>query len=362
MNLQQLYQWQEQVATTFSGLGAWQAKGLALFSVGVVLAERCTLSKVAEKLGQVGKADTLERRLQRWLSNPRIDDASMSESWIGWVLREFGQREVVLLVDETKLSDRLSAMVVGLAYEQNCIPLAWQCYQQDAYPAVGQVQLIQALLEQVVRQVSEAKQVLVQVDRGLGTSPRLVEAVARLGVRFLFRVQGTTRFRDATGEERALKSHAQRGETWSACGDVFKKHGWLTAQVRVIQEEGYEDVWCLVTNDPTLVGSEYAQRYWQEVSFRDLKSDGWHWQRSQVCHPAHAHRLLLVLALAFAWTLTHGTLALAIPALISRGKRQVFSRFRQGLRYIAYLLTTQQPLYLGLLFFPDTEASKTVVT
>jgi hypothetical protein len=122
----------------------------------------------------------------------------------------------------------------------------------------------------------------------------------------------------------------------------------------------------LVTNDPALSGAEYAMRYWQEASFRDLKSDGWHWQRSHVWQVDHAQRLLFILVLAYAWTLTHGThLRLAPPqiqALIQRGKRQTYSLFRQGLRYIARLIHDHQPLYLDLYFRPDIAVAKTVVS
>lgn len=102
------------------------------------------------------------------------------------------------------------------------------------------------------------------------------------------------------------------------------------------------------------------------TGFRDLKSDGWHWQRSQVWQPDHAQRLLFVLVLAYAWTLTHGAhLRQALPEvqrLIKRGKREVYSLFRQGLRYMARLRHDHQPLYLELYFCSDTGIGKSVVT
>ena len=366
MNSQQLYQWIEQVANDFPMLGKWQAEGLALFSFGVVLAERCTLSKVAEKLLLVGKPDSLERRLQRWLANPRLDMTAMSGCWIATVARQMASEEWILLVDETKLSDHLRVMVVGVAYQASCIPLVWRCYPPTAYPAEGQVKLIVGLVKQVIASLPAHYRLTLQADRGIGTSPGLIEAIEGLGLYFLFRVQSSTRFRQADGQEYALKALAQVGQVWRGEGQVFKKHGWLQAHVRVLHQAGYEDGWCLLTNDPQLKGGEYAIRAWQEASFRDLKSDGWHWQRSRIWQPDHAQRLLFVLVLAYAWTLTHGTLVRQaspqVRALITRGKRLIYSLFREGLRYIARLLHDHQPLYLGLYFVPDKVACKSVVT
>ncbi len=76
-------------------------------------------------------------------------------------------------------------------------------------------------------------------------------------------------------------------------------------------------------------------RYWQESSFRDLKSDGWQWQASRIWTPAHANRLLLVLALAYAWVLTLGTLVCTDAELtrrVTKGRKPTYSIFRLGLR------------------------------
>lgn len=68
MSQRELYQWSEEIRKHLP-LKKWQALGLALFSIGIVLAERCTLSKVAEKLVWRGKADSVERQFQRLLAN-----------------------------------------------------------------------------------------------------------------------------------------------------------------------------------------------------------------------------------------------------------------------------------------------------
>jgi hypothetical protein len=318
-----------QVQNDFPVLGKWQAKGLALFSAGVVLAERCTLSKVAEKLLLAGKPDSLERRIQRWIANGRLDVEAMSRCWIETVARAVASEEWVLLVDETQLSNHLRAMVVGLAYQSTCIPLAWRCYPADDYPPEGQVKLVESLVKRVVSCLPDKRRVTLQADRGLGTSPDLIEVISDLGIYFLFRVQGSTHFRQADGQEYALSQLAQGGQEGQGEGQAFKKHGWLSLRVVVMQEAGYSDKWCLVTNDPRAQGADYATRYWQEASFRDLKSDGWHWQRSQVWQPDHAERLLFILVLAYAWTLTHGTVvrqaSAQVRALITRGTQVIYN-------------------------------------
>jgi len=357
MNEQLLYQWAAEI-TSRLGMKKWQGLGLALFSLGVALAERCTLSKVAERLGMVGKADSVERRLQRVLANEGMECVDWRGAWVRWVMASMiGRAGLTLLVDETKLGNHLGVMLVGVAYRGRCIPLLWRCYRGKAYPVEGQVKLIAGLLHQLAAQLPAGCVPLLQADRGIGTSPALVDEVVSLGWHYLFRVQGTTRFRTPAGDIYSLESLAQVGQAYHAKGQVFKDAGWREATVHVQWAHGYDEPWCLITNHPTLLGTEYAQRNWQEQSFRDFKSGGWHWGQSQVWQPAHAECLLLVVALTYAWVLSLGTLMdAAEPALrqrITRGSQRHFSLFREGLRYLRDLWQRQVPITPFLCFIMD---------
>jgi hypothetical protein len=347
-----LYQWMEELARRLPCLGKWQVMGLGLWSLGVVWSEQSTLTKVAEKLGQFGKPDSLERRFQRWVSNPRIEVTVCLRWWIRWVIDAFDGERVILLVDETKLSDHLSVMMIGVAYQQRCIPLVWRCY----YRHDGQVKMITELLHLIAEEVTFAQPPLVQADRGIGTSPDLCRAVAALGWHYLFRVQNHTKVLTGKNHYVALQRLVHKpGQEWFGYGVVFKQRGRLRAYGHVVWAKGQAEPWCLVTNDVLGRGMLYARRVWQEESFRDLKSGGWQWQRSRVWQPEHAERLILVLALAYAWTLSYGTLAFHSPDLlrrVTRGTRRRLSIFRCGLRLLTGLLARHEPVWLGLFFAP----------
>lgn len=352
MNPELLYQWRDVVGEAL-GVGKRQAMRLSVFSVGVVWAERCTLSKIGERLGSVLgiQMDSVQRRLQRTLEDPKLKRKDLQRAWAKWVLSRMDSREYVILVDETKLGEHLNVMMVGLAYQGRCIPLAWVCYPPDT---PGQVKRIERLLKQVKSGMPAEGRVLVQADRGIGTSPDLVRAVRRLGWHYLFRVQSQTKLITRDGHEHTL---GEQPSGWSGYGVLFKQRGRVRGYALVYQDFTEDEAWCLITDDPSLSVLDYALRNWQEQAFRDLKSGGWNWQRSQVWRPDHADVLVLVLALAYAWILSLGTLLAhaepSVQARIVRGTRQLYSIFRQGLRYWLDLVGTFQPVYLGLFFAPD---------
>jgi hypothetical protein len=335
MSQEALYQWMSEILRQLPSLGKWQGLNLALYSVGIILAERTSISHVAKWLWEFGERENVEKRLKRFLSNEGLAWKPLQVEWVKWVTQFFRQERLVILVDETKLGKYLSVMMVGLAYRQRCIPLVWRCYQPKSYPSEGQVSLILDLLKIVRSALPSNARPLLQADRGIGTSPRLLRGVVGLKWRYLVRVQNSVHLRTFRNKTHALRDLVKRGETWSGQGFVFKKSGSLRALVHVYWDWQETDMWCLLTNDPHLSHRAYALRNWQEQGFRDLKSGGFNWQRSQVRQPAHAQRLLLVLALAYTRVLSFDTSPQPDQPLprVSRRSRPLRSIFSQGLRY-----------------------------
>lgn len=314
------------------------------FALGVLASGSCQLGTIARALRPRGKAESQYRRLQRFLANGRVEVRQLQSQWAGLVVKTMQADEVVLLVDETSLSDHLKVMVLGVWSAGGCVPLAWRCYLPGAYPGEGQVQLIADLLRRVRPSIPVNLPVWLLADRGIGTSPALLRAVEAQGCQVLFRVQGTTHFRSPDGTEQSLHDLGIRGRSWQSVGEVFKKAGWLPAHVRVTWGAAYQHPWCLVSSAP-IASHAYAIRFDQEVSFRDLKSDGFQWHQSHVWLPDHADRLLLVLALCY-WLVIALGQRLPRP---STGRAARWSAFRRGKEALATLF---QPTIAPLLPHP----------
>ncbi len=113
MNKQLLYQWEEEIAERLPILNSWQVANVALFSYGVARQVVC-----AERV------ESATRRWRRFLDNANFPLAGFFQAWRRWVVEAMGSQALTLLVDETKVHERMGAMVVGLAWEGRCIPLA----------------------------------------------------------------------------------------------------------------------------------------------------------------------------------------------------------------------------------------------
>lgn len=360
MNSPVLYQWMRLIDKAFPSLGRWQKRTLAMFSYGVLLAQSCTLSVVCRHLSEKAKTESLERRLQRWLANDRIQMKMLREYWVKWVLHLWGKAPLLILIDETKLSNHVAVMMVGVAYHKSAIPLLWRAYDSSNYPSEGQVKLMNGLLDELRSLIPSDQSVLLMADRGLGTSPTWQEHLTETGWTYLVRVQGSTRILLPNHKPQPIRRLVGYGQTWSGKAKVFKKAGWQEKWVYLVWDVGYKEPWCLFSNQADIDPHLYGYRSHHEGSFRDLKSDGFQWHCSRIWLPDHVERLLLVLAVSCLWTLTEGTKVIHMYPLTQRQKR--LSIFRLGLDYLFERFRLHPMKSLDFYLAPDSPLIKSVVT
>ena len=70
--------------------------------------------------------------------------------------------------------------------------------------------------------------------------------------------------------------------SWSGVVTCFKSNP-LNCTLLARWDEGYKDPWLIVTDLEPQQGDAlwYGLRSWIECSYRDVKSDGWQWQKTR---------------------------------------------------------------------------------
>jgi hypothetical protein len=333
-----------EVQEVFPGLHGHQVKGLAQAVVSMIAVEHCQLSRMALTFSATGKVPSGERRLQRLVANPRLDARKLEDQWAKEVLRD--ARQVTLILDETPNHDKLRAMKISRQVRGRAIPLLWTCYAPDALP-MSQDEVVMDLLERTARSLPPGAEPALLADRGLSW-PRVLGFCVEHGWHYVLRVQGQTRVKLADGTEVPIRSLVpKRGRTWCGSAQVFKKAGWRNANVVAHWPVALDDPWLLVTDLPASRHRcrQYCKRMRIELSFRDEKSSGFHWNQSRIRDPEHAARLLLAMALAMRFLIRLGQWLIRTgkDRCLERAGRHVFSVFQLGLRYVHFCLYSLHP-------------------
>ncbi len=120
--------WQKQVQGFFTSLHGHQSKTLAWFVLGAIRAQSIVLPQVAEALlaESEAKASSIERRLERFLSNPRIDVEQTWEALLTQVLPFFRKEPLRVIIDVTSYEEHAQVMYVGLLAHSRVLPLVWK--------------------------------------------------------------------------------------------------------------------------------------------------------------------------------------------------------------------------------------------
>ena len=298
---------------------------LALWLKGTGLSHNGCQDSVALALEAHGGFETMRRVLREWT----YDDADRIRSWgpgqevdveacfperLRWVRdlwtcdRETPDAPppLVLALDPTHHRDEWVALVVGVVYREQALPVAWHIVEA---PARGSwVAHFGRLLRLLAPAVPPGTPVHVLCDQGLG-SRKLWRQIVDLGWHPVLRYPPHITFRPTGGERvPARQLGGGPGTLWVGAGTAFGRDP-LPGTLVVLQAQGHREPWLLLTDTPperTDVDL-YACRHWIEQGFRGCQRGGWPWQRTRRRDPVRVARHLLVLAVATLLAVAYGT-------------------------------------------------------
>lgn len=362
-------------------LSTSQARGLAWWSLGIVLAQACGLTRVAALLAALAeeKEGSVRQRLREWYYERGQKRGPQRSEWavgscfaplLGWVLAGWPpeERRLALALDATSLQDVLVVLSVNVLYRGCAIPVAWAVLPANQ-PGGWQAHWLE-LLSQLQGAVPPDWQVLVLTDRGL-YARWLYRAIRALGFHPFMRLNWGGYYRpQGQAAFRPLRQlWPVPGAVWAGAVTCFAQHP-VEGTLLTAWERPADEPWLLLTDLPPAAASArwYGLRAWVEAGFKDLKRDGWDWHKTRMTRPQRAARFWLALAVATLWVLSVGgqaevdqpaTNRAALPAnhiahrthKHPRSPRQL-SCFQRGLTTILARLLKGHRLPRGR-FFPE---------
>jgi hypothetical protein len=303
---------------------------LVLLVLGMLGGKSASPARIAAALKTLGVSgatmESLERRIRRIENDPEVTAALCLHPLIRYWLVVGKPKQLVLIVDPTYQEERVVLVAVGVWYRGRALPIAWVAWPGNVkLKGKGMWQEVARILETVQGVLPKHVPVTWLADRAFGT-PAFTDLVVQRGWHFVVRVQDQTLYREAKGEEKAVRTLVgQAGERRKLRGQVFKKRGWREASVVIEWGKGHQTPLCVVSDLPAewALLKLYRRRFAVEGLFRDYKTGGWQWEQGQVKDLAHLEVLLVGMAWA-TWVVVSVGEAVAEEHLaqIPTGKRQ----------------------------------------
>jgi hypothetical protein len=303
--------WQQHVKSFFTGLHGHQSKILAMFVLGAIKAKSSVLADVAEALLAESEAKTssIERRLQRFLSNARIQTEPTWDDFLRQILPYFRTQPIRLVIDLTSYEEHAQLIYIGLLQHSRVLPLVWKVMPGQTKWDQGLWESIDALCMRLAPHLDSADCTLIG-DSAFGCAP-MVALCQKYQWHYLFRVstghtcQPGSRQGDPEPICRVDQLVKQPGKRFYGQVRLWQEHS-IETHLSVYWKPGEEEALIVMSDQPAcaLRLNEYRRRWRVEATFQDMKSRGWNWEESHVRRLDRLDRMLLVLFLLL-WWLAH---------------------------------------------------------
>ncbi len=244
------------------------------------------------------EADRTDMRYQwivRVLGNALIDPDAVMAPFAAEVLAPAAadRRGIVLILYQSKVSDRHQVLMLALRHGERALPLAWRVETTEG--AIG-FDTQKALLDAVAPWMPAGAKVCLMGDRFYGTAD-LISLCQGRGWDYRLRLKGTLTVKDRSG--RTTTAARAKGEI-RYLEDVELTARRARTHIGIVRDPGHDQPWIVAMSEKPgyLTTLDYSGRWGIEPMFSDFKSRGFGVENTQIQYPDRLARLLLVMALA----------------------------------------------------------------
>jgi hypothetical protein len=287
-----------------TGLHKPHIKGLADLTAALLACRSVNSSEwVAVLPRQTRAMDSRYRYIHRWLANPLIEPLEVMGGFVPELAGMVGAqgKTVVLMMDQSKVSDGFECLMVSMRTGERAVPVAWRIVETSG--AIG-FDIQKPLLDAARAMMPEGLDILLSADRFYGTAA-LIGWCQRQQWHYRIRLKGDLVLHHDGGE--ITTGDAAKAGLTALCDARLGNHK-TTTHIGILHEQGHKEAWIIAMDVPPTKGRilDYSMRWGIECMFSDFKSRGFGITQTHLTRADRIERLMLVLTVALYWAASTG--------------------------------------------------------
>ena len=305
---------------------------------GMVVSKHCHLPKIAGKIQAPIKQESTIAKLKRWLSNNDVNGNIYFSPLLDRLLPTLINGTAQLIIDGSVVGSNSACLMASLIYKNRTIPIAWIVGEgRKGHFDVGfHIELLKTL-----KQILPADVQVTVIGDGEFDGVDFLETLDAYGWSFVVRAAKNAKFTQR-GNEINLSKKLKPGERRSWVEVEFTNEYYGPVMVTAWRPGKKNEIIYLVSNRLTALEAtqNYKKRQKIETFFSDLKTKGFHLQKSHLADLGKLGNLIITACIAYIWIVLLGQYALnkGINKIFHRTDRCDLSLLQIGFRYIEYLL------------------------
>ena len=286
------------------GQRATQRRKLSELVGGMLVCQTPNLMELSTVLDRpTESSEARYNYVERFLKNPLVDTQVVMGAYardLLWRLNRH-QHTLVLMIDQSKVNDKLEMLMVSVRLRKRAVPLFW--IVRETKGGIGFLDQ-KALLEVVLGWLPEGCRVMLAGDRFYGTAD-LVNWCQKQGWGYRLRLKGNLCIYQDQGPDKNLEQLKAEGK--KALEKARFRSGMITS-VGILHEPGHAEPWYVAMESvPNEYRTrDYGLRWGIENMFSDFKSRGFSLMQTHIRFADRLGRLLLILSIALHWAVSAG--------------------------------------------------------
>jgi Transposase DDE domain len=299
--------------------------------VGLIGEGSVNLTKWIDHIQTKAKiAQSTQKRLSRWVNNPRINPAKLYSPIVKAVFANWSDPEIYLTFDTSMLWDEYCLIRICVVHLGRAIPVGWRVIKHKSSSV--KLDTYQDLLKRVAKLLPSQPKIVLLADRGFADA-QLVRYVRQLGWQCRIRIKGNFLLRHPRhGWLQVNQFPLTLGSAQLIHNVQIHKHNSLTdVHLAIGWEETSGEKWYILSTEPTTLQTfrEYGLRFTIEENFKDDKSSGFDLENSKLRSAPALSRLCLVMAMTTLFLTATG-----VQVVITGQRRLVDPHWFRGSSYL----------------------------
>ncbi len=261
-------------------------------------------------------AQSRQRRIQRWLNNPRINVHRIYKSLIKSALAEWQEESIFLTLNTSLFWEEYCLIRLAVVHRGRALPVVWRVLKHDS--ASVAFADYREMIQQATARLPESAEVILLADRGFIHTELMAMLTTELGWHYRIRIKSNTWIWRGNWCQ-PKNFHLNYGQAICLHNvQIHKGEFYGTVHVIIGRNNVNGELWAIISNQKTTLQTfaEYGLRFDIEENFLDDQSGGWNVQRSMIRNVCALSRLWFILAVATLYVSAQGV------EVVDRGKRR----------------------------------------
>jgi len=246
--------------------------------------------------------------------------------------------EVILIFDGSVVGRNSACLMGSIVYKKRAIPIAWLVVEGKKGHFCEECHI--ELLE-IIKDILPDDIKVTVIGDGEFDGVDFLQTIAQYGWQFVVRTAKNAKFTQS-GESIPLPEKLKEGGVVSYCEVDFTDEYYGPLNLVIWRPKQKKETFYLISNcsDPNKIKEFYKKRQIIETFFSDLKTKGFHLQKSHISDLRRLGNLMVAACIAYIWIVLLGKYALnkGLNKIFHRTDRCDLSLLQLGFRYIEHLI------------------------